>query len=514
MNNTLQHPAIHAVSHPDRPAFIMAASGEIVTYRDLDRRSCQAAQLFRALGLRAGDHIAIQMENNRHFMEIVWGAQRAGLIYTAISSHLKCEEASSIVDNCLARVLISSVALAEVVVDMVGKVNALHLFMVDGTRPGFESWEKALARQSETPIADEQAGIQMLYSSGTTGQPKGILPTWRPGSPVHQMSPAMASLADFFKIDENTVYLSPAPLYHAAPLVYNMLVVFRGGTSVIMEKFDAESSLALIGRYRCTHSQWVPIMFIRMLKLPEAVRAKCDLSSMRFAIHAAAPCPREIKEQMIAWWGNIIWEYYSSTEGAGATIINSEQWLEHPGSVGVPVNSKVHIVDDAGKELPAGKVGAVYFSDGLQSFEYFNDPEKTREAYNEKGWSTFGDVGYVDEAGFLYLTDRRNFMIISGGVNIYPQEIENILITHERVADVAVFGIPNAEFGEEVKAVVQPRHWSDAGDELAQELMQWCRRRLSGVKCPRSIDFKRELPRLDNGKLYKRLLRDSYLKND
>ncbi len=512
MNNTLQHPAIHAVSHPDRPAFIMAASGEIVTYRDLDRRSCQAAQLFRALGLKAGDHIAIQMENNRHFMEIVWGAQRAGLIYTAISSHLKCAEASCIVDDCLARVLITSVALAEVVEDMVGKVNALHLLMVGGTRPGFESWEKALARQPETPIADEQAGFQMLYSSGTTGQPKGILPIRQPGSPVHQMSPSMAALANLFQIDENTIYLSPAPLYHAAPLVYNIVVMSMGGTSIIMEKFDAESSLALIGKYRCTHSQWVPIMFVRMLKLPEAVRAKCDLSSMRIAIHAAAPCPREIKEQMIAWWGNIVWEYYSSTEGAGVTIINTEQWLRHPGSVGVAVNCKVHIVDDAGKELPPGKVGTVYFSDGLQSFEYFNEPEKTREAYNEKGWSTQGDVGYLDEAGFLYLTDRRNFMIISGGVNIYPQEIENALITHERVADVAVFGIPNAEFGEEVKAVVQPRHWSDAGDELAQELMQWCKRRLSGVKCPRSIDFKRELPRLDNGKLYKRLLRDSYLR--
>jgi fatty-acyl-CoA synthase len=327
---------------------------------------------------------------------------------------------------------------------------------------------------------------------------------------VNAPHPLAGSLGLAFGFSEETVYLSPAPLYHAAPLHYNMMALYQGGTTVVMESFDPEEALRLIEEHRATHSQWVPIMFIRMLKLPREVRERYDVSSMQFAIHAAAPCPVEVKEQMIEWWGPVIVEYYAASEGIGATIIDSKAWLSHKGSVGPAVVGQVHIVDDEGRELPAGEIGTVYFSGEQAQFRYHGEPEKTAEAFNERGWATTGDVGYLDEDGFLYLTDRKHFTIISGGVNIYPQEIENLLITHDKVADVAVFGVPNPEFGEEVKAVVQPLNWVDATDEVAIELMEWLRDRLSHIKLPRSLDFHPELPRLDNGKLYKRHLMEEY----
>jgi fatty-acyl-CoA synthase len=305
------------------------------------------------------------------------------------------------------------------------------------------------------------------------------------------------------------VYLTPAPLYHAAPMVSAMCCMALGGTVIIMEKFDAELALASIERYRVTMSQWVPIMFTRMLRLPQQVREKYDLSSHRKAIHAAAPCPVDIKQQMIAWWGPIIFEYYAASEAIGQTGIDSHEWLSHPGSVGKAVLGVLHICDDDGNELPAGETGTIYFS-GLQEFEYYGEPEKTRASRHPKGWATTGDVGYVDAEGYLYLTDRKHFMIISGGVNIYPQEIENLLSSHPKVADVAVFGVPSEQFGEEVKAVVQPTNWGDAGPAFEAELLAWCRERLSHVKCPRSVDFEPELPRMDNGKLYKTKLRARY----
>jgi fatty-acyl-CoA synthase len=351
-------------------------------------------------------------------------------------------------------------------------------------------------------------GIPMLYSSGTTGQPKGVLTANAPMD-IHEVSPQLAAFAAAFSIDENTVYLSPAPLYHAAPLHYNNLMLSLAATSVIMEKFDAERALYLIEKYRATHSQWVPIMFIRMLKLPEEVRGKYDVSSMKVAIHAAAPCPIDVKDEMIAWWGPIIFEYYAGSEGSGMTIIDSNTWLSHKGSVGQAIVGELKICDEHGEEVAQGEVGTVYFANGPK-FEYHNEPEKTAKSYNKHGWSTLGDVGYVDEEGFLYLTDRKNFMIISGGVNIYPQEIENLLITHAKVADVAVFGIPNEEFGEEVKAVVQPVNYDEADENLVHELLQWCRENLSHIKVPRSIDFMQELPRMENGKLYKRHLQEAY----
>lgn len=487
----------------------MANSGEVITYRALDERSNQGAQLFRSLGIQAGDHVGIMIENTRQFMEIVQAALRSGIIFTPVSTHLKKEETRYILNNCNARLFIGSTRLAAVAEELLGGISSVeHFYMVNGTRPGFESWDEAVALQPTEPITDQSVGTPMLYSSGTTGQPKGVL-TVSDITDIEELHPNLIAFAATFGFNETTRYLSPAPLYHAAPLHYNNLILAMQGTTIIMEKFDPERAMQLIEEHKVTHSQWVPIMFVRMLKLLPEQRNKYDCSSMRVAIHAAAPCPIEIKEQMIDWWGPVIFEYYSGSEGLGMTIIDSASWLTHRGSVGPAVMGELHIVDDEGNELPAGEVGVVYFGNGAK-FKYHGEPEKTAGAYNEKGWSTLGDVGYVDEEGFLYLTDRKNFMIISGGVNIYPQEIENLLVTHEKLADVAVFGIPNEEFGEEVKAVVQPLDWADATDSFAEELMAWCKERLSSIKVPRSIDFMRQLPRMENGKLYKRHLLDRY----
>ena len=506
----MPHPSVTAQTYPHKPAIIMGATGEMVTYGELDARSNQGAQLFRSLGLKTGDHIGMMMENNRHFLEIVWAAQRCGLIFTPVSTHLKKAETAYILQNCGARLFIGSHALLSVAEQVLNESTGVeHFYMVGGITAGYQSWEEAIDAQPDTPIEDESNGVPMLYSSGTTGQPKGVFISDYPKD-VHTPPVLAPTIGMVFGFGEETVYLSPAPLYHAAPLHYNMMVIFNGGTSVVMERFDPERALKLIEEYRVTHSQWVPIMFSRMLKLPQEVRDAYDVSSMQVAIHAAAPCPVEIKEQMIEWWGEIIVEYYAASEGIGFTMIDSPNWLTHKGSVGPALVGELHIVDDDGNELPVGEIGTVYFGGQEQRFHYHDEPGKTADAYNDKGWATTGDVGYVDEEGYLYLTDRKNFMIISGGVNIYPQEVENLLAAHEKVADVAVFGIPNEEFGEEVKAVIEPVNWADATDETAIEIMEWLRERLSSIKLPRSVDFHPKLPRMDNGKLYKRHLVDEY----
>ncbi|MCL4104029.1 UNVERIFIED_CONTAM: hypothetical protein GTU68_034891 [Idotea baltica] len=491
----------------------MAGSGEMVTYKQLDERSNQAAHLFRSLGLKSGDHIGMMLENNRQFLEICWAAQRSGLVFTPVSTHLMKDETAYILDNCGAKLFIGCQGLSEVAEQIFADKNAAieNYFMIDGIKPGFESWEESVDGQPVTPIADESCGVPMLYSSGTTGQPKGVfIPP--PSDDVHSPHPLATTLGAAFGFGEETVYLSPAPLYHAAPLHYNMMTLYQGGTTIVMEKFEPELALQLIQEHKVTHSQWVPIMFIRMLKLPAKVREQYDVSSMQFAIHAAAPCPVEIKQQMIDWWGEVIVEYYAASEGIGVTIIDSANWLTHRGSVGPALIGELHVVDDDGNELAVGETGTIYFGGNENRFEYHDEPGKTSEAYNDKGWATTGDVGYVDQDGFLYLTDRKNFMIISGGVNVYPQEIENLLITHDKVADVAVFGIPHAEFGEAVQAVVEPMNWGDATDEVAIELLEWAKERLSKIKVPRALDFTEKLPRMDNGKLYKRHLVEEYKK--
>jgi acyl-CoA synthetase (AMP-forming)/AMP-acid ligase II len=505
------YPAVHAKTNPDKPAYIMARSGEIVTYKELDDRSNQCAQLFRSLGLAPGDCVALYMENHPRFLEICWAAQRSGLYYSAISSRLTASEAEYIIDDCGAKVFISSKAKSDVAADLVGRNPAVDTrLMVDAATRGYQSYEEAVAAKPAEPIPDELEGNDMLYSSGTTGRPKGVRVPLS-GKPAGTPPSLQLLVQGLYKAGESAVYLSPAPLYHAAPLRFNLAIQRLGGTCVIMDQFDALEALGLIEKYRATHSQWVPTMFVRMLKLPEEERTRYDVSSLQVAIHAAAPCPIPVKEQMIEWWGPVLHEYYAGTEGNGFCAIDSEQWMTHKGSVGRPLLGDVHILDDEGNELPAGEIGTIYFGEGAE-FEYHNDPEKTAASRSKEGYTTLGDVGYLDEEGFLYLTDRRSFMIISGGVNIYPQETENLLITHPKVADVAVIGVPDEEFGEEVKAVVQPIDMSEAGPALAQELLDFCRANLSHLKCPRSVDFDAELPRFPTGKLFKRLLRDRYWK--
>jgi len=503
------HPGTHAETTPDKPAYIMAASGEAVTYRALDDGSNRCARLFRALGLAPGDGIAILMENHPRLYEIVWGAQRSGLYYTAMSTRLTLGEAEYIVNDCDAKVLVTSRAMAPLAAELRGRTPSVgaHL-MLDGTVPGYEPYEAAVAAQAAAPVPDECEGADMLYSSGTTGRPKGVkMALGR--TPLGTPNPLLLLATALYQMNGESVYLSPAPLYHAAPLRFNLTVQRMGGTCIIMEHFDAEEFLRLVELHRVTHTQVVPTMLSRMLKLPAEARARHDLSSLRVAIHAAAPCPIAVKEQMIAWWGPIILEYYAGTEGNGFCAIDSGEWLAHKGSVGRALLGTIHVLDDDGTELPTGEVGTVYFEGG-NAFEYHKDPAKTAASRTPQGWSTLGDIGYVDAEGYLYLTDRKANMIISGGVNIYPQECENLLVTHPKVEDVAVFGIPNEDFGEEVKAVVQPVDMAAAGPALAEELIAFCRQHLSPIKCPRSIDFEAELPRHPTGKLYKRLLKDRY----
>src|SRR5262245_55902462 len=503
------HPYIHAQKTPDKPAYIMAGSGETVTYCQLDQQSNRIARLFRSLGLRPGDHVALFLENNARFFEICWAAQRAGLIYTAISSRLTAAEVDYIASDCGAKAFITSKHLEAVAAELAPLLKGVtHRYMIDGTIAGYESWEATVARFPATPIADQTAGHDMLYSSGTTGQPKGVLPVVEPQA-IDFDNPLLALTRKLYGMDEHTIYLSPAPLYHAAPLRFNMSVMRLGGTSVIMEHFDAEEFLRLIGRHKITHTQLVPTMFVRFLKLPDEKRLKQEVSSLKCAIHAAAPCPIPVKEKMIEWWGPIIWEYYGGTEGNGLTMCNSAEWLAHKGTVGRAVVGTLRICDEAGNELPPGQPGTIYFADG-RPFEYHNDPRKTAASRHPRGWQTLGADSSVGPDGFLHPTGRTGPMIGSGEVTIDTQEAENLLITPPRVMACAVCGGPNADFGEEVKPVVQPRDMADAGPAFAEELMAYCRQQLSAIKCPRSIDFEAELPRHPTGKLYKRLLRDRY----
>ena len=503
------HPFHHAASTPDKVAYLMADTGEAVSYRQLDDRSNQVAQMLRAMGLKAGDHIAVLLENHLRYFEICWGAQRAGIIYTCISTRLTLGEAAYIVKDCAAKVLVTSMANQALAQQLLPETQGLKArLMMDGVIPGYTAYEAEITKHPATRIADETAGADMLYSSGTTGRPKGVFVP--PEFPEIDATTSLIEICkNVYGINAQSVYLSPAPLYHAAPLRFNMVAMRLGATCVIMRHFDPEDFLRLVEKHRVTHTQTVPTMFVRMLKLTPAQRAAHDVSSLKFAIHAAAPCPIPIKEQMIAWWGLVIWEYYAGTEGNGMTLVHSKDWLSHKGTVGKAVVGKLKICDELGAEVPTGTAGTIHFAEG-KAFEYHNVPQKTAESKNAQGWTTLGDIGYVDAEGFLYLTDRKAHMIISGGVNIYPQESENLLVTHPKVMDVAVIGVPNEEFGEEVKAVVQPKNMADAGPALAEELMAFCREHLSHIKCPRSIDFEAELPRHPTGKLYKRLLRDKY----
>ncbi len=504
--------AAHAAAHPDQPAIVMATSGEVVTYRGYEEAANRMAHLLRHSGLRRGDHIAVFSENSARMLEVEGAAERTGLYYTLVNSYLTAEEVAYIVDNCKARVLFSTVGKGDVARRAAERCPLLERMLMAGLPAPEGRWEPLEATAAgfpPTPIADEELGAAMLYSSGTTGQPKGILrplPQGTPGEPL----PVMRLVTMIFGFREGMTYLSPAPLYHSAPQASVAASLRMGATTVVMEHFDAEQWLDLVERYRVTHCQMVPTMFIRLLRLPPEVRRRYDVSSLENIVHAAAPCPVPVKQAMIDWLGPIVTEYYAATEASGFTFCTSEEWLAHPGTVGRAVVGEVVIRDEDGRECPPGVDGTVWFR-GATNFEYFEDPVKTAESRDEDGnLSTVGDVGHLDEDGWLYLTDRKSYMIISGGVNIYPQETENLLATHPAVADVAVIGVPHQEMGEEVKAVVQPAGDARPGPELEGELIAYCRQHLAGFKCPRSVDFVDQLPRLPTGKLYKRLLRDRY----
>ena len=499
-----------AVATPDKPAIIMHPSGTVITFGELEARANRLAHLFRSAGLVEGDAVAILMETSEHIHAVMWAARRAGLYYVPINTHLTASEVAYIVDNSSAKAIVGSGGLRDTLAGLDAELpNGLPsiLLVADGELDGWRRYPECVADQPITPIEDEIEGDLLQYSSGTTGRPKGIKRDL-PHLPPAEVPGLMSALIGFW-MHPDAVYLSPAPLYHTAPSVWSMQTQAGGITTVILEKFSPEATLEAIQKYRITHGQFVPVMFTRMLKLPEGVRNSYDVTSLERVMHAAAPCPVEIKKQMIDWWGPIIDEYYASSEAIGSTLITSEDWLTHPGSVGKSMMSALHILDEEGNELPAGQAGEIYFEGGFD-FEYLNDPGKTASSRDSHGWKTVGDIGYLDEDGYLYLTDRRHHMIISGGVNIYPQEAENILVTHPKVMDAAVFGIPDEEMGQRVKGVVQTVDQADATEAFADELLTWLRDRLSHYKCPRSISFEAQLPRTDTGKLYKQELIDKY----
>ena len=504
------YPGHWATVKPHADAVIDATTGAKLSWQELDQRSNQVAQLLYARGLRPGDHISLLMQNDLAFFEIAWAAYRSGLYITCINRYLTADEAAYIINDSNSKALFTADALA-IAGELPNLTNQCsQRFITGATTAGYESYEAVLEGQPDIPLAEQPTGDAMLYSSGTTGQPKGIK---RPLSGEH-ISGGFPGLEvnNPYGINAETIYLSPAPLYHAAPFGYCMRTLALGGQIVMMQRFDPELSLKYIEHYRVTHSQWVPTMFVRMLKLPQEARHRYDLSSHRCALHAAAPCPVEIKQQMMTWWGPILWEYYAGTERNGSTVIGPEEWLAHPGSVGKAHSGVLHICDEDGTEQKPGDEGMIYFEQPTMAFEYHNAPEKTLSATHptHANWSSLGDVGYVDAEGYLYLTDRKAYMIISGGVNIYPREIEDALILHPSVEDVAVFGVPNPDFGEEVKAVVQPSQGVAHDQHLVDDLMSFAKQRLAAYKIPRSIDFTDELPRLPTGKLYKRLLKDKY----
>jgi acyl-CoA synthetase (AMP-forming)/AMP-acid ligase II len=501
-----------AKAHPGKPAIIMASTGEIVTFGAYEARSNRVAHLLREAGLRRGDHIAVFIENSPQLLEIEGGAERAGLYYSLINTYLGADEVAYIVANSQAKALFSSVAKRQVAEAAAASCPGLGRLLMTGSGPlpaGWESYDALVAGYPADPVPDESLGAAMLYSSGTTGQPKGVLrdlPTAGPDEPL----PVMGFVRAMFGFREGMTYLNPAPLYHSAPQASVAAALRLGCTAVVMEHFDPEQWLALVERYRVTHCQMVPVMFSRLLRLPDDVRARYDTSSLECIVHAAAPCPVHVKQAMIDWLGPIITEYYGATEANGFTFCTSAEWLAHPGTVGRPILGELLVLDAAGNECPTGADGTVWFR-GATAFEYFNDPVKTAESRSTDGMaSAIGDVGHVDADGYLYLTDRNSYMIISGGVNIYPQETENILSAHPAVLDVAVIGVPNDDLGEEVKAVVQLIDPAAAGPEVEQDLIAYCRDRLAHFKCPRTVDFVPELPRSETGKLYKRLLRDAY----
>jgi len=494
--------------HPDKPACCFPDLGAVVSYAALHARADRAARWLVGLGLEPGSAFAMMMENHPAVFELAFAGQRAGLYWVPLNTHLKPAELAYVLRDSGARVLVASPAQAHAAKTAVAAMDdpaSIRIYVLDGSQHSAGHYEAELAGERPTALPPRPVGRDLLYSSGTTSLPKGVYRALRPAEGRDQPRPAVgALLASGF--DASTVYLSPAPLYHAAPHRFTLHAIEQGGTCVVMQKFDPEQALGLIERHHVTHAQFVPTMFVRLLALPEPVRRGFDCTSLRRVIHAAAPCPVPVKEAMIAWWGPIIYEYYSGSEAIGGTGIEGADWLLHKGSVGRATHGTVHVTDDDGRELPPGAVGTVRFS-GTPRFEYLNAAEKTQAAYDRNGWASYGDLGWLDADDYLYLSDRRADLIISGGVNVYPQEVEDTLAQHPDVADAAVIGIADAEYGERVKAVVQLR---EGAGTTPEGLVAFCRERLAHMKCPRSVDIIDALPRSETGKLLRRVLKEQY----
>ena len=504
------YPGTWAATTPDKPALIMAGSGAVTTYAELEERSARLARHLHERGLRPGDVVALVTENRPEAFVAYWAALRSGLYLTAVNHNLSADEAAYIVTDCGARVLIGSAGKGDLVAAVSARVEVEHRLAFGGALDGFDDFEAALAATSPEPLPEQPHGDDFLYSSGTTGRPKGIKMPLLPISVDEPGYPYVMIFGGLFGFGPDTVYLSPAPVYHAAPLRYMGVIQALGGTVVMMEKFDAEDFLAAVEKYRVTDTQVVPTMFVRMLKLPDEVRRRYDLSSLRMVVHAAAPCPVEVKQQVMRWLGPIVHEYYASTEANGATYVGPEDWLAHPGTVGRALLGTPRICGPGGEVLGPGEVGTVYFERDAMPFSYHGDPEKTASTQHpvHPSWSTVGDLGYLDRDGYLFLTDRKAFMIISGGVNIYPQEIEDLFSLHPKVADIAVIGVPDEEMGERVVAYVEPA--VPASADLAEELTAYARERIAHFKVPREFVLTDDLPRTPTGKLVKQTLRDRY----
>jgi acyl-CoA synthetase (AMP-forming)/AMP-acid ligase II len=504
-------PSTHAASDPDRPAVVVGGTDATLTYGQLEARSNRVAHVLRARGLGVGDHVAMLLENRTEFFEVMWAGLRSGVYVTPINWHLNPSEVAYIVEDCEAKLLFGSADLLARLGQEITMPDDRRI-AVGGAVDGLPGYEDVLAEQPATPIDDECAGTYMFYSSGTTGRPKGIKPP-NIGGELGQPDNFTMLMQGLYGFDERSVYLSPSPLYHAAPAGWTTGAHRLGSTTVVMERFDPVQTLELIERHRVTHVQFVPTHMVRLLKLPEEERNRFDLSSLQYVIHAAAPCPPDVKRAFIEWVGPIVHEYYSGSEGAGFCVIGPEEWLAHPGSVGTSVMGAVHVVGPDGTEVGPRQEGQIFF-EAPHRFEYHKDPEKTASAYDEHGWSTLGDIGWVDEEGYLYLTDRVSNMIISGGVNIYPREVEDVLVVHPDIADVAVIGVPHPDMGEAVRAIVEPTGPVDDEEAFAAALVDFCRERLTHYKCPTSVALVETLPRLPTGKIAKRVfdpwLREAY----
>jgi long-chain acyl-CoA synthetase len=503
-----------ARKNAEKLALICEPTGDRIRYGELNAQANRVANALRSLGVQAGDCIAICLPNGIALVASILAAQRIGIYFTLLSPKASVRDIRYILDDSGSCVLLchQAVELALASVDAVpnNAQMACRRMVCSPAGKASGEWETLLATQSADLPAQALPGMEMIYSSGTTGRPKGVrrafqCKTW--GEVDMRNVEAMRWLSG----SSESVYLSTSPMYHSAPYRFLSAFLDAGATAIIMDHFDAELSLDCIDRYAVTHGLWVPTMFQRLLRLDEARRARFSGKSMTHAIHGAAPCPRPVKQAIIDWWGPIVYEYYSGTEGVGRTFINSQEWVAHPGSVGKPSHCLVHILDEQGHELPIRQIGHIFFESPV-TFTYWNDQEKTQASISPQGWRTYGDIGFVDEDGYLYLTDRSGFMVISGGVNLYPQEIENTLLLLPDVLDAAVFGVPDDDLGEKLVAVVQLADAAQGTAELAAAMQAHCRHHGGSIKTPRLIRFCTDFPRLETGKVQKRFLRDQVLR--